>query len=89
MAELFGVNIPAISKHLNNIYDSGELNRYSTIFILETVQTEGNRTVKRSMEYFNLDAISKGKEFKPINISEERLELIEFISLDCTNATGK
>jgi adenine-specific DNA-methyltransferase len=37
----------------------------------------------------NLQAISKGKEFKPINISEEGLELIELISFDCTNATGK
>jgi adenine-specific DNA-methyltransferase len=37
----------------------------------------------------NLQAISNGKEFKPINISEEGLELIELISLDCTNATGK
>jgi len=37
----------------------------------------------------NLQAISKGKDFKPINISEEGLELIELISFDCTNATGK
>lgn len=57
MAKLFGVNIPAISKHLNNIYDSGELIRNSTVSILETVQIEGNRTVKRNKEYYNLDAI--------------------------------
>ncbi len=57
MAELFGVNVPAISKHLNNIYESGELNKNATISILETVQTEGNRTVKRNMEFYNLDAI--------------------------------
>ena len=37
----------------------------------------------------NLQAISNDKEFKPINISEEGLELIELICLDCTNATGK
>ena len=57
MAELFGVNIPAISKHLNNIYESNELEKEATISILETVQNEGDRTVKRKMEYYNLDAI--------------------------------
>jgi len=57
MAELFGVNVPAISKHLNNIYDEGELQREATISILETVQKEGSREVKRNVEYYNLDAI--------------------------------
>ena len=57
MAELFDVNIPAISKHLNNIYEEGELEKKSTISILETVQTEGNRKVKRKLEFYNLDAI--------------------------------
>ena len=57
MAELFGVNTPAISKHLNNIYEDGELIREATISILETVQKEGNRDVKRQVEYYNLDAI--------------------------------
>lgn len=40
MAELFGVNVPAINKHLNNIFESGELEQKSTVFILETVQLE-------------------------------------------------
>ena len=57
MAELFGVNVPAVSKHLNNIYESSELIKDSTISILETVQTEGSRTVKRNVEFYNLDAI--------------------------------
>jgi len=57
MAELFGVGIPAISKHLENIYYEGELKKNSTISILETVQKEGNRDVKRNVEYYNLDAI--------------------------------
>lgn len=57
MAELFGVNIPAISKHLNNIYEEGELSREATISILETVQQEGSREVKRQVEHYNLDAI--------------------------------
>ena len=57
MAGLFGVNVPAISKHLTNIYEAGELRKESTISILETVQKEGNRRVKRKMEFYNLDAI--------------------------------
>ena len=57
MASLFEVNVPAISKHLSNIFEEGELNQQSTISILETVQQEGNRTVKRNVEYYNLDAI--------------------------------
>lgn len=57
MAELFGVGVPAISKHLENIYESNELQRGATISILETVQKEGPREVKRKLEYYNLDAV--------------------------------
>jgi hypothetical protein len=57
IAELFGVGVPAISKHLDNIYNEGELNREATISILETVQKEGERSVKRNVEYYNLDAV--------------------------------
>ena len=57
MANLFEVNVPAISKHLSNIYEEGELKQEATISILETVQKEGNRDVKRNVEYYNLDAI--------------------------------
>lgn len=57
IAQLFGVKVPAISKHLKKIFESGELEKDSTISILETVQQEGNREVKRYTEYFNLDAI--------------------------------
>ena len=46
MAELFGVKIPAISKHLSNIFESGELQKEATLSILETVQKEGPRIVK-------------------------------------------
>ena len=57
IAELFGVGIPAISKNLDNIYRSGELKRETTISILETVQLEGQREIKRKLEYYNLDAV--------------------------------
>lgn len=57
MAELFGVEVPAINKHLSNIYETGELDKAATISILETVQLEGSRMVKRKVEFYNLDAI--------------------------------
>ena len=57
MAELFGVEVPAISKHLTNIYDEGELIQDSTVSKMETVQNEGTRTVKRNLVFYNLDAI--------------------------------
>lgn len=57
MAELFDVNVPAISKHLQNIFDEGELEKNSTVSKMEIVQQEGARSVKRLMEFYNLDAI--------------------------------
>ena len=57
MAELFGVGVAAISKHLDNIYESGELQREATLSILETVQQEGTRQITRKLEYYNLDAV--------------------------------
>lgn len=57
MAELFGTKRQAITKHLQNIYDSEELKKKATSSILELVRKEGNRTVKRKIEFYNLDAI--------------------------------
>ncbi len=57
MAELFGVGTPAIAKHIKNILDTNELEEISTISILETVQKEGKREVKRKQKYYNLDMI--------------------------------
>ena len=57
MAELFGVKIPAISKHLRNIFDSGELAEEAAISKMETVQTEGARQVSREVDFYNLDAV--------------------------------
>lgn len=42
MAELFGVQRPVISKHLKNIFDSGESGQQATISILETVQEDSH-----------------------------------------------
>lgn len=57
MAELFDVNIPTISRHLQNIFDEKELDKNATVSKNEIVQIEGERTVKRNLEFYNLDAI--------------------------------
>jgi len=57
LAELFGVKVPAINKHLKNIYESGELTREATISKMEISRLEGSRTVAREVEFYNLDAI--------------------------------
>lgn len=57
MAHLFGVNLPAISKHLKNIFEEGELEINSTVSKMEIVRNEGGREVKRSIDFYNLDGI--------------------------------
>ena len=57
MATLFDVNVPAISKHLQNIYESGELSTEATVSKMEIVQQEGIRDIKRNVDFYNLDAI--------------------------------
>jgi hypothetical protein len=54
---LFDVQKAAISKYVKNIFDTGELDKKSTVSILETIKTEGKRAVKRKVEYYNLDLI--------------------------------
>jgi prophage maintenance system killer protein len=57
MAVVFGVNSQAITKHLKNIYAEGELFKGATCSKMEQVQIEGNRKVRRAVEFYNLDAI--------------------------------
>lgn len=58
MAELFGVKVPAISKHLKNIFEEGELEESVTISKMETVVNRGFRGVVSEMvDFYNLDAI--------------------------------
>ena len=57
MAELFAVEVPAISKHLSNIYAEGELQQSATVSKMEIVQREGSRSVRRQVDFYNLDAI--------------------------------
>ncbi len=55
MAELFGVKTPAVSRHLKNIYASGELTPEATISKMETVQAEGQRQIAREVDFYNQD----------------------------------
>ena len=57
MAELFQTSKQNISSHLKNIFVDNELAREATVKEFLTVQTEGERTVNRKVEYYNLDAI--------------------------------
>ena len=57
MAELFDVNPQAITRHLKNIFEEGELEKEATCSKMEQVQHEGSRTVKRLVDFYNLDAI--------------------------------
>lgn len=57
IAALFGIDRSVITKHLKNIYDEGELSKEATCAKIAQVQLEGERSVTRQIEYYNLDAI--------------------------------
>ncbi len=57
IAELFDVNSQAITKHIGNIYFEGELEQKSTCSKMEQVRIEGGRSIKRFIEFYNLDAV--------------------------------
>lgn len=57
IGELFGIDRTVVTKHLQNIYSEGELDKNSTSAKIARVQKEGKRAVTREVEYYNLDAI--------------------------------
>jgi len=57
IAELFGVDRSVVTKHLQNIFSEGELDKNSTSAKIAQVQKEGRREVSRDVEFYNLDAI--------------------------------
>ena len=57
IADLFGRDKSVISRHIKNIYKTGELTRNATVAKIATVQKEGNRRVTREIENYNLDII--------------------------------
>ena len=74
MAELFQRDKSTVSRHINNIFKEGELKREATVANFATVQLEGDRTVKRNIEYYNLDVIiSVGYRVKSIRGTQFRI----------------
>lgn len=57
LASLFNRDIKTIGKHINNVFEEGELKQKSTVAKFATVQKEGKRTVEREIEHYNLDVI--------------------------------
>lgn len=57
MAELFQRNKSSISRHIKNVFESGELEQSRTVAFCATVQNEGGRKVERNIAYYNLDMI--------------------------------
>lgn len=57
MAELFDVDVRTVNEHLQNLFNSNELDKDSTIRNFRIVQTEGIRQVERKVDFYNLDAI--------------------------------
>jgi len=74
MAALFGVDKSGISRHLKNIYETGELTKEATVAKFATVQKEGSREITRELVYYNLDAIiSVGYRVKSIIATRFRI----------------
>ncbi len=57
MSNLFNVEVPAINKHLSSIFDSNELTKEATVSKMEIVQKEGDRNVRRNVEFYHLKAV--------------------------------
>ncbi len=69
-------------------YDLSEKERIFEVEITKFISDRLMQKISEFNEKGQLQSITKGKEFTPIEISEEGLELIELISLDCTNKEG-
>ena len=57
IAELFQTSVPNISMHIRNVYEEGELQPEATIQKFLTVRAEGDRSVRRNLDFYNLDMI--------------------------------
>lgn len=77
MSELFAVGVPAISKHLKNIFESGELDEKVVVSFLENTTAHGaiaGKTQKTTTKYYNLDAvISVGYRVNSVQATQFRI----------------
>lgn len=73
MAELFETSTDNISLHLKNIYKEKELAENSTVDDFSVVRQEGNRSIKRNIKHYNLDAIiSVGYRVSSLKVTKFR-----------------
>jgi len=79
MAELFSKDKRTISEHIGNIYKEGELVKESTVRKFRTVQKEGNRSVERDREHFNLDVIYEPGQ--PVALKQVHFSKTHFLPL--------
>ena len=74
IAELFNRDVKTIGKHINNVFEEGELDKNPTVAKFATVQNEGIRKVERLIEYYNLDVIiSVGYRVKSVQGTQFRI----------------
>ena len=74
MSDLFQKDKSTISRHIKNIFSEGELLKSSTVANFATVQKEGERTVSRAIDYYNLDVIiSVGYRVKSLRGTQFRI----------------
>src|SRR5882762_7021641 len=57
MSDLFQRDKSTISRHIQNVFDEGELKREATVALFATVQKEGEREITRDIEHFSLDVV--------------------------------
>lgn len=73
IADLFGIQVPAVSKHIAAIYETGELEPEATVSKMEIVRLEGGRSVSREIDHYNLDVIlSVGYRVSSVKATEFR-----------------
>ena len=91
ISKLFEKDKSVISRHLNNIYKEGELDRKATVAKFATVQLESKREVVRTLDFFNLDAIlsvgyrvnsKRGTQFRQWATKRLREYLIEGVAIN-------
>lgn len=91
IASLFNTDKSGISRHLKNVFLTGELDKNSTVAKIATVQNEGERSIKREVEFYNLDAIisvgyrvnsKKATEFRVWAISVLRGHILDGYTLN-------
>ncbi|WP_025145556.1 virulence protein RhuM/Fic/DOC family protein [Pedobacter jeongneungensis] len=73
IADIFGTQVPAINKHIKNIYQDKELDK-TTISKMEIVRVEGVRNVKRTVDIYSLDMVlSIGYRVNSIKATQFRI----------------